>query len=282
MAFISYAQNFEDVTLWRALKLSGPGFYIDVGANHPTIDSVTRSLYELGWRGVNVEPVRHYHDALCAARPEDINLCVAVGDTEGGELKFFESPETGLSTLCAEMAARQTAEGIRFTPGMVKTRTLSAICEEHVPRDVPLQFLKIDVEGFEEQVLRGMDFSKWRPWIILVESSYHTEPHWKSLILEADYQFVLCDGLNRYYVAGERSELLVPLALPPNLLDGFVLCPGHTMSHPAELGSELQAASGRAVERAERAEAQLEAIYASRLWAFGKLVSSLKSCFSRH
>ena len=52
MPFISYAQNFEDVMLWRTLRLFGPGFYIDIGANHPTRDSVTRSLYERGWRGI--------------------------------------------------------------------------------------------------------------------------------------------------------------------------------------------------------------------------------------
>lgn len=282
MSFISYAQNFEDVTLWRALKLFGPGFYIDIGANHPVIDSVTHSLYELGWRGVNVEPVPSYFEALCAARAEDINLCVAVGETDGCELEFFESAETGLSTLCPRMALQQSAAGVHFNRRRVKTRTLMSLCEEHVPPDVPFQFLKIDVEGFEEQVLRGMDFSKWRPWIILVESSYHTDPEWKSLILDADYQFALCDGLNRYYVARERSELLVPLALPPNMLDGFVLRPGHSLSHPTDQASSLEDEYNGLVKRAERAEAQLEAIYASRLWAFGKWVRLIKSRFFRH
>jgi len=281
VTFISYAQNFEDVALWRALKLYGPGFYIDIGANHPSIDSVTRSLYERGWRGVNVEPVQRYHEALCAARPRDVNLCVAVGSKDAGELQFFESPETGLSTLCPEMAAQQSAAGICFTPRKVTTRTLVSLCEEHVPQAPAFQFLKIDVEGFEEQVLQGMDFRRWRPWIVLVESPYHTEPDWESLILAAGYQFALCDGLNRYYVAQERIELLVPLALPPNLLDGFVLCPGHSLSHPADKKTFPQDQYDKALQRAEAAEAQLEAIYASRLWAFGTMVRSLKSRFSR-
>ena len=56
MRFVSYAQNFEDVMLWRALKHISNGFYIDVGAWSPDIDSVTRIFYEHGWRGVNVEP----------------------------------------------------------------------------------------------------------------------------------------------------------------------------------------------------------------------------------
>jgi len=276
MTFTSYAQNFEDVTLWRALKLFGPGFYIDIGANHPTRDSVTRSLYERGWRGINIEPVLHYHESLCAERPEDINLCLAVGDKED-ELVFFESPETGLSTLSLDMAKKQQAEGIPFIQRTVKTRTLASICEEHASRERPIHFLKIDVEGFEEQVLRGMDFQKWRPWIILIESSYDSDPHWKSLILDADYQFALCDGINRYYVAQEKLELLVPLSLPPNFLDDFKLCYGHYLSHPIADIESIQTNLRSATQRADLAESQLAAIYSSRLWEVAKLITFVKA-----
>jgi FkbM family methyltransferase len=275
MPFISYAQNFEDVMLWRALKLFGPGFYIDVGANHPTRDSVTRSLYERGWRGINIEPVLHYHQALCAERPEDINLCVAVGD-KADELKFFESPETGLSTLSVEMAQRQSAEGIAFVPRTVETRTLSSICAEHIGSGVQIHFLKIDVEGFEEQVLRGCDFQEWRPWIVLIESAFDTEPEWVSLLVEAGYRFALCDGINRYYVAEEKRQLLAPLSMPPNFLDEFQLCYGHRFSHPVEADVTSPTAPGEALRRAESAEAQLMAIYGSRLWRLVTLVTQAK------
>lgn len=279
MTFISHAQNFEDVTLWRTLRLFGPGFYIDIGANHPQQDSVTLTLYERGWRGINIEPVLQYHQALCAARPEDINLCVAVGEAEG-ELLFFESAETGLSTLSLEMARLQRAEGNDFVERAVKVRTLASICEEHLSTELPWQFLKIDVEGFEEQVLRGMDFRRWRPWIILIESSYHSDPHWKHLILDAGYRFALCDGINRYYVAEERNDLLVPLALPPNLIDDFRLCPGHRFSHPVEDVAALHTQLHETRARAERAETQLAAIYNSRLWTLVKGVTWLKRRFS--
>ena len=55
--FVSYAQNFEDVMLWRALSHVDCGFYIDIGAHHPTIDSVSLAFYERGWTGIDVEPV---------------------------------------------------------------------------------------------------------------------------------------------------------------------------------------------------------------------------------
>lgn len=279
MTFISYAQNFEDVTLWRTLRLFGPGFYIDIGANHPTRDSVTRSLYERGWRGINIEPVLYYHEALCAERPDDVNLCVAVGDEEN-ELVFFEQPETGLSTLNVEIAERQKAEGISFIQRTVKTRTLTSICEEHLRPEKPLQFLKIDVEGFEEQVLRGMDFQRWRPWVILIESAFNIDPQWTSLIIDAGYQFALCDGVNRYYVAQERLELLAPLALPPNILDDFKLCSGHLLSHSGVDLPALQAELSNTSQRAALAEAQLNEIYNSNLWKVVKIISSIKNFFS--
>lgn len=271
--FISYAQNFEDVMLWRALKLFGPGYYVDVGANHPSLDSVTRSLYERGWRGINIEPVRHYYQALCDERPQDTNLCVAVGDQEG-ELVFFESADTGLSTLSHEMAELQQAEGIPFLQRTVQTKRLVDICDQYLPVAAPFHFLKIDVEGFERNVLQGMDFQRWRPWIILIESAFDKTPEWEGLILQAGYEPALCDGINRYYVAVERRELLVPLALPPNILDEFQLCRGHRLSHPLTAVDQVEDQLPAMRQRAEAAEAQLADIYGSRLWSVVRVLTA--------
>lgn len=280
MSFISYAQNFEDVMLWRALKLFSPGLYIDIGANHPTTDSVTRSLYERGWRGINIEPVLHYYEALCSERPEDINLCVAIGNKED-ELIFFESPETGLSTLSLQMADLQKSLGIPFIQRKVKTQTLTSICEEHVTPGKPLHFLKIDVEGFEEEVLQGMDLQKWRPWIILIESAFDKQPEWEALILDAAYKFALCDGINRFYVANERLELLAPLALPPNILDEFQLCRGHRLSQREADTSVLQQRLDSAMQRADLAERKLTDIYKSNLWSLAKILTKIKGIIKK-
>lgn len=274
--FISYAQNFEDVMLWRTLKLFGPGYYIDVGANHPSQDSVTRSLYERGWRGINVEPVQHYYEALCCERPEDTNLCVALGDRDG-ELVFFESVDTGLSTLSLEMVELQKAGGIPFVQRTVQTKRLADVCNQHLPADAAFHFLKIDVEGFERNVLQGMDFQRWRPWIILIESAFNKTPEWEALVLQANYELALCDGINRYYVAAERRELLAPLALPPNILDEFQLCRGHRLSHPVTEGCDTSDELNGMRQRAEAAELQLSAIYGSRLWSLVRLLDTAKS-----
>lgn len=275
MKYISYAQNFEDVILWRVFRLYGPGRYIDVGANHPTHDSVTKSLYERGWRGINIEPVEHYYQALCAERPEDVTLCVAIGETEG-VLTFYEDRNTGLSTLSEEMRDIQQAAGIQFSPRTVRVSRLDAICEQYLPPSEPFHFLKIDVEGFEEQVLRGMDFARFRPWLVMLESPFNKRPAWESLILEAGYQYAYCDGINWYYLAQEHPELIPCFSIPPNILDEFQLCHGHPLSYPVEDDRQLRMAVADANLRADEAEAQLAAMHSSRSWKLLHALAGIK------
>ena len=124
MPFVSYAQNFEDVMLWRALGSVKQGFYIDVGAADPVDMSVTQAFYETGWHGVNVEPAPHYFDRLRAARSADVNLEVAVGRTSGSRM-FYEIDQTGLSTLSAEIAAEHEAAGWTVRGRQVELMTLA-------------------------------------------------------------------------------------------------------------------------------------------------------------
>ena len=82
MGITSYAQNFEDVMLSRAFP-GASGFYVDVGANDPDIDSVSRTFYERGWSGINLEPLGPQFERLKLRRPRDVNLQIAVGEAEG-------------------------------------------------------------------------------------------------------------------------------------------------------------------------------------------------------
>jgi len=91
MTFISYAQNNEDVLLWRALGHIKNGYYIDVGANDPVEHSVTKSFYDAGWSGISVEPLPKYHQAFLEQRPRDTNLAIAAGAVDG-ELTLYDVP----------------------------------------------------------------------------------------------------------------------------------------------------------------------------------------------
>lgn len=266
MTFISYAQNFEDVMLWRALKHVSNGFYIDVGANDPTVDSVTRSFYERGWRGINIEPMRQYYDRLCSERPLDINLPIAIGEKEG-VLNFFDIPDTGLSTIDVAIAEKHISEGKRVITELVQVMPLAMVCQEHALESV--HFLKIDVEGFEATVLRGMDFKKCRPWILVIEATkpqtqITSHDEWEHIVLNAGYRSAYFDGLNHFYVAEEHLELLEEFKSPPNFFDNFRLCSGHYYSYPL---TEFEARIHQAEARAWQAEvcAKNEAVAAQQM-----------------
>src|SRR3954470_8962341 len=224
MTFISYAQNFEDVMLHRALMGVVNGFYIDVGASDPVLDSVTKAFYELGWTGINIEPEPEVFRKLCEDRKRDINLRVAIGD-HAGSGTLFDLSVRGHATLDGEAAEEKRASGRSVVAHEVQVRTLADVCSEHVRGDI--HFLKIDVEGWERQVLAGMDFGRFRPWIIVVEavkpgSAIKSHADWEALLTQGNYLFAFFDGLNRYYVAAEHRELEAAFTSPPNVFDDAV------------------------------------------------------------
>ncbi len=226
--FVSFAQNREDVVLHRALAAVRDGRYIDVGANDPTLDSVTKAFYDAGWRGVTVEPVHAYAEAHRAERPGDLVFEVAVTDGEPGEVVLHEFADTGLSTLVDEFSARHSADGREVREVPVRTRTLDDLLDEAGWTDQDIHFMIIDVEGAEESVLRSIDLRRRRPWIIVAEatepqSSTPTHDRWEPLLTAADYRFAQFDGLSRFYVAAEKwDELHEALERPASPQDDFV------------------------------------------------------------
>jgi FkbM family methyltransferase len=226
MTITSYSQNFEDVVLWRALKHVKIGFYIDVGAWSPVIDSVTRLFYENGWHGINIEPNPEYHRELVDDRQKDINLCLAVSDREGVADMYFTS-NPGLSTLYPEIADRHRADGLGLDKQQVSVTTLDAIWREHVPHGEDVHFLKVDAEGAEQAVLRGNDWQKNRPWLVIVEatlpmSQQASHAEWEGVLTGAGYEQVYFDGLNRYYLEPGHGELRDAFSAPPNVFDDFM------------------------------------------------------------
>jgi FkbM family methyltransferase len=220
---VSYAQTHEDVLLWRALHAVGAGFYVDVGAHDPTHLSVTRAFYERNWRGINVEPNPEYARRLREKRPRDLTVEVALGDRPG-QATIYDFGATGLSTMVKEIAAQHMAAGFQSTELQVPVTTLAAIMNDSGEQEI--HFLKIDVEGYERQVLRGADFRRFRPWVVLIEAvrpttSIPSFEAWEPLLLEARYQFAYFDGLNRFYVSDEHADLRRYFSVPVNIADPF-------------------------------------------------------------
>lgn len=208
------------------------GFYVDVGANDPDIDNVTRVFYERGWSGINIEPLFVNSIELRKKRTRDINLEIAVGETEGS-ITFYEVGKWhGYSTTDAEVAAQHRKDGLEVVEHKVPVRKLSDVLDESA-KDKTIDFLKIDVEGTELSVLRGMDLRRHRPKIILLESKMPVTINMVDRVDEvpdradeyADYlkpfgyHFIYHDGLNAYFVADEHRALEKAFSRPPGIFD---------------------------------------------------------------
>lgn len=225
---VSYAQNGEDVVLRRAFPAGYRGLYIDVGAADPVNHSVTKHFYDRGWRGINIDPSPGWFELLTAQRPDDVNLRAGVGREEG-MLTLFEGPpgHPGGATFAARQAAAYEAElGQPLERIEVRMTTLARVCAEHVG-DRTIDFLKVDAEGFEREVLEGADWDRWRPRVVVVEATDPNRPvpnheAWEHVLVSARYSFVLFDGLNRFYVRAEEPSLVTPLSAPANVFDDYV------------------------------------------------------------
>ncbi len=223
---ISYARNREDVLLSRCFAGRRTGLYIDAGAGLPDRGSVTKHFYDLGWRGINIEPNRVLFDQLAAGRPEDTNLNLAVGAAPGrADFYEFEGDLWGLSTLSREEAERHAAAGRPYRTRTVWAASLEQICEEHVNDEI--DFLSIDVEGCEREVVASGDWTRWRPRVVLVESTrpmtqQPSHEEWQPVLLNAGYLFAYFDGLNRFFVREEDEHLLEHFQVPVNVFDDYL------------------------------------------------------------
>lgn len=203
--FPVYAQHNEDIILAALLHKTKKGFYIDVGANHETYHSVTKYFYDLGWQGINIEPIEKLIKPFTKKRPRDINLPIAIADKKG-TLTLREYPEhDGYSTLSEESMHEKDKENLPHRDYQVSVETLASVCKKYDVKNI--DFLKVDVEGFEYHVLKGNDWKKYRPKVICIEAN-HRKSDWSEYITNQKYTRVIFDGLNEYYIADEHLELI--------------------------------------------------------------------------
>jgi FkbM family methyltransferase len=207
---LSYAQNMEDMHLAAIFAGQDAGFYIDIGGGHPVADNVSFKACLAGWRGVVVEPQETLHRLYAGVRPRDVALRVLVGRTEGESDFHIVDRLHGFSTTVRANAEGAAGFGAGYSTATLPMTTLAALCEAHAPGAI--DWLKIDVEGAEADVIAGNDWTRHRPRIILVEavapgSMEPSHAEWEPMLLSAGYEFVFFDGLNRFYLAVEAQDL---------------------------------------------------------------------------
>jgi len=205
-----YAQFYEDYILSIALSNIKKGHYVDVGANSPNFDSVTKHFYSQGWTGINIEPIKELYDEYLVQRPHDININKGASNIEG-EIDFYILSSDLMSSGNLDFVNSAKAKGYDNKKQTIQVTTLNNILAAHPI--APITFMKIDVEGMEKETLEGLDLSKHRPSVMIIESIRpfsHAKVHdaWESILLHNNFTFVFFDSLNRYYVANEHLDEL--------------------------------------------------------------------------
>lgn len=200
-----YAQNKEDLIIKGFFPDIKDGFYIDVGANDPVVDSVTKLLYEEGWSGIDVEPIGNLAEALRHDRPRDTVLQIGLSN-KAGKLTFTEYPEgNGLSTFDAGMSAYYERGSHPFPTEKTKKYTVPVKTLDEIIHDARVRhihMLKVDVEGYEYEVIAGKDWREVRPELICIEANHITHD-WRPVLDKHNYYLVFFDGVNNYYLAQE-------------------------------------------------------------------------------
>ena len=205
MPITLYAQHQEDAILRGLFSDAETGYYVDIGANDPTFLSVTKYFYDRGWRGINVEPVPHLAQRLQRDRPGDLTLNIGISE-QSGSLTLYECPLIhGWSTFVAPLARVYRQRGLPLAERTIPVMTMTELFDAHVDR--PVDFLKIDVEGNETEVLRGIDWERCRPRVLVIENAWPES--WSHLIPDSIYTMAHCDNFNRYYIRNTENENLV-------------------------------------------------------------------------
>ncbi|MEU8075754.1 FkbM family methyltransferase [Catellatospora citrea] len=238
---VTYAQNREDLYIASFFSDVERGFYVDVGAHDPVKDSVTKFFSLRGWTGINIEPQSEYYTLLTADRPSDVNLQIGVSDAPGS-LQLRSFPGGGLSTFSDEMKLEYERDEFMRSVGhldySVEVDTLANILKAHVPDGQAIHFLKVDVEGLEYQVLRGNDWSRFRPILLCVEA-IHIVQDWHQILADADYDKVFFDGVNEYFLAREQSARAERHDFAPMFLANKQIAPFYLSSRVEDLRSQL-------------------------------------------
>ena len=166
----SYSQEGEDMVLNRLFSHQANGFYVDVGAHHPKRFSNTYLFYRKGWCGINIDAMPNSMKVFDKMRPRDINIEAPVSDTNE-ELIYYVFNDPALNGFSETLTQKREEEGVYFVTSKIplQTYTLKEIFDANLPSGQKIDFLSIDVEGWDFKVLKSNDFLTHCPKVVLVE-----------------------------------------------------------------------------------------------------------------
>ena len=165
----SYSQEGEDMILRRIFENQNKGFYVDVGSHHPKLFSNTYFFYNIGWNGINIDAMPGSMSLFKKIRGRDLNIEKAISSKKQ-VLTYYSFNEPALNGFSKELSENNVLKGYRIECTKdIETYTLEEILDTYLPSNKIIDFLNVDVEGLDFDVIKSINFTKYRPKIILVE-----------------------------------------------------------------------------------------------------------------
>lgn len=203
----SYSQLQEDLEIDKLLNYKAQGYYVDVGANDPSRFSNTKRFYEKGWKGINIDPNPKSIKKFETERPRDLNLAIGVSN-EATTLEFYEIFPDTLSTFSKSEMESYIKQGYKLaTVSKIQVQPLAQILSKFAS-DKQIDFLTLDTEGFDLEVLQGNDWIYFRPSVICVENHSHDKNTDVQIKNNTIHEFIINKGYVKKYDSGLNSLYL--------------------------------------------------------------------------
>ena len=165
---LSYSQEGEDVLLRRFFEKQKKGFYVDIGAHHPTRFSSTFLFYKKGWIGINIEPMPKSKTIFDKKRPRDINLQMGIS-SNNEVLNYYIFKEKALNTFDKSLAYKRKINSKLLKVLPIKVEKLEKVLDKYLPNGQSIDFMNVDGQGLELEILKSNNWTKYRPRFLLVE-----------------------------------------------------------------------------------------------------------------
>jgi len=203
-----YGQDGEDVLLQNFINPYYIGFYVDIGAYHPALLSNTKWFYERGWHGINIDANPVSIKNFQKKRKRDINILSGVSDIEGEMNYYYWGDYSSMNTFNEELYKSWNDAGMKLKEiKKVKVQTINKILEENLPNGQKIDFVSLDVEGFEMKILNTFNFEKHAPDYFLVEDIDYASENmdFMDFINNPLYKFMK----NKGYVVVAKTRLTI-------------------------------------------------------------------------
>ncbi|MDD5570126.1 MAG: FkbM family methyltransferase [Bacteroidales bacterium] len=204
----SYSQTGEDLIIDALMNNKKNGFYVDVGCNHPVDISNTFYFYLKGWKGINIDVNERMIMLFKKIRRYDVSVCAAVSDEEK-EMDLYKFDRNAVSTFDENTAEEWKKKWNLLKIEKYRTTTLNKILEMYMPStNEKIDFLSIDVEGMDYNVLKSVDLNKYKPKLIIIEThnfniTKFADNEITKYLRKFDYDFITYASMNAYFLRKE-------------------------------------------------------------------------------